>query len=183
MSQRHSGYARKERDEYQTPAWPVQVLIPHLQRSSTAKPYQRPCKTIWEPACGEGSMVSTLAAAGFDIIATDIVQGIDFLKEPPREIDAIITNPPFNLAQEFIEHALAIAPPHCVIAMLLRTDYDHAKSRRHLFKDCPQFAMTLKLLSRIVWFEPATASPSQNHSWFAWRMDNAGKPPTIEYGP
>jgi hypothetical protein len=30
MSQRESGYARKERDSYETPAWVTAALVPHL---------------------------------------------------------------------------------------------------------------------------------------------------------
>ena len=31
MSQRHSGYVRKERDLYETPEWVTEALIPHLR--------------------------------------------------------------------------------------------------------------------------------------------------------
>jgi hypothetical protein len=40
-----------------------------------------------------------------------------------RQSDAIITNPPYTLAAEFIVKARALAP---LVCMLLRTDYDHA---------------------------------------------------------
>lgn len=182
MSQRKSGFARKDFDEYSTPTWVTQVLISHLP------PH---VKTIWEPACGNGQMVEAFRDAGYDILATDIQQGIDFFEEKPRaNIDLICTNPPFNASEEFIKKALQLSAPNGMVAMLLRTDYDHAKSRRHLFKDCPQFSMQIKLLSRIVWFEPAVASPSQNHSWFVWDWKHKGLPvenraglPTVNYGP
>jgi hypothetical protein len=37
--------------------------------------------------------------------------------------------------------------------MLLRTDYDHAVTRRHLFSDCHAFAKKIVLTKRIVWFD------------------------------
>jgi hypothetical protein len=53
---------------------------------------------------------------------------------------AIITNPPYALAQEFIGHALEMMEPDGIVSMLLRTDFDHAKTRAHLFSGCPAFA-------------------------------------------
>jgi hypothetical protein len=67
-----------------------------------------------------------------------------------------------------------------------RTDFDHAKSRRHLFADCPAFAKKLVLTKRIVWFVEddgkPKAAPSFNHAWFIWSWKHDG-PPTIAYGP
>jgi hypothetical protein len=63
MSQRNSGYRRKMLDDYATPAWVTQALLPHL-------PSQ--VRTIWEPAAGRGQMVHTLKQAGFTVFASDI---------------------------------------------------------------------------------------------------------------
>jgi hypothetical protein len=57
MSQRESGYERKERDAYHTPAWVTLVLVPHL----------RELGLIWEPACGDGAMVDALTKAGLEV--------------------------------------------------------------------------------------------------------------------
>jgi hypothetical protein len=50
---------------------------------------------------------------------------------PPsgERIAAIITNPPYTLAREFIERALSFDRVR-VIAMVLRTDFDHAATSR-----------------------------------------------------
>ena len=62
-----------------------------------------------------------MRCAGFAVIATDIATGDDFLLSKANGAAAIITNPPYALAQEFIEHALALmAPVNGVVAMLLR---------------------------------------------------------------
>jgi hypothetical protein len=75
-------------------------------------------------------------------------------------------------------------PVNGFVAMLLRTDFDHAKSRSHLFRDCPAFSRKVVLLNRIVWFTEANgkpkASPSENHAWFCWDWRHDG-PPTIAY--
>lgn len=69
----------------------------------------------WEPACGQGHIARLLSP---NCLATDLVYrgygdgDIDFLTSPPppeREVATVITNPPFNLFQEFAEKALKIA--------------------------------------------------------------------------
>ena len=92
-----------------------------------------------------------------------------------------------ELATEFCEHALRLMEPvQGLVAMLLRTDFDHAKSRSHLFRDCPAFAQKLVLTKRIVWFADDNGkpkgSPSFNHCWMIWDWNHCG-PPTIAYGP
>jgi hypothetical protein len=173
MSQRNSGYERKERDSYDTPEWVTDALIPHLPI--------RNC-VVWECAAGSGQMVAALLRAGFDVIASDIADGRDFLTEPaPRPFRAIITNPPYELATEFIERALSIIPTDGFVAMLLRTDFDHAISRQHLFGECPLFCKKVVLTKRIKWFEDSDGQPSFNHAWYIWTAHN-GKP-TLAYGP
>lgn len=192
MSQRDSGYARKERDLYETPEWVTQALLPHLPDYIA---------TIWEPACGSGKMVDALRAAcpGVEIYDSDIApagehhlrvfEG-DFLNSTwsiGYYFDAIITNPPYELATEFCEQALRRSEPEKgVVAMLLRTDFDHAKSRTHLFRDCPAFAKKVVLMKRITWFVEDNgkpkASPSFNHAWYLWDWKHEG-PPTIGYAP
>ena len=160
MSQRESGYERRALDQYETPSWVTLALVPHLPEISGV---------IWGPACGGGRMVAALRQAGFEVIGTDIADGVDFLHRPPptRDIGAIITNPPYALAREFIERALHFDGVR-VVAMLLRTDFDHPATRSHLFTGCPMFAKKVMLTKRIRWFEDSTGSPSFNHCWMIW---------------
>lgn len=174
MSQRVSGYARQERDCYETPEWVTQVLLPYLP----------PRCHVWEPAAGNGKMVKVLTDAGHTVEATDIENGRDFLKtETIFNCDAIVTNPPFNLAQRFIEHALELMKPSLgMVAMLLRADFDHAKTRKHLFADCAAFSRKVALTKRIVWFERPGAAPSYNHAWFIWDW-RCPYPPALAWAP
>lgn len=177
MSQRDSGYERKERDLYETPAWVTAALFPHLPKSPDV---------IWEPAVGSGKMADAMLEASekvISVIRTDISSGVDFLTCASREgADAIITNPPYELATEFVQHALNLMEPHGIIAMLLRTDFDHAKTRADLFGQHPAFAKKVVLTKRIKWFEDSKGSPSFNHAWFIWNWGHSG-PPTLAYGP
>jgi hypothetical protein len=182
MSQRESGYARKERDLYETPPGPTELLLPHLP----------PCEAILEPAAASGQMVRVLRRHA-RVIASDIepFEGLDGLGDFLARTDAqgctgIATNPPYELATEFCEHALRLMEPvGGFVAMLLRTDFDHAKSRAHLFRDCPAFSKKLVLMKRIVWFVEDNgrpkASPSFNHAWYLWDWRHEG-PATIAYG-
>ena len=170
MSQRTSGYDRIELDAYETPEWVTEALLPHIPQKMS----------VWEPAAGSGKMVGVLESAGHLVLAGDILKGFDFLTlDPgPATIHAVITNPPYLLAQEVIEHAMECAP---LVAMLLRTDYDHAKTRRHLFGNCKTFAKKIVLTKRIVWFErKGGAAPSFNHAWYIWDRRHEG-PPTLAY--
>jgi hypothetical protein len=99
---------RVENDYYATPAeatlaLPEDILYPVL-----------------EPACGQGHISKLLT--GGDVVSTDLIYrgygkgGVDFLSEDfyeelyfPSKYNTVITDPPFNLFQEFVEKALRIA--------------------------------------------------------------------------
>lgn len=84
---------------------------------------------ILEPACGAGAITAILKEASYeDVTAYDkeeLFGGKDFLDET-RKFDAIITNPPFSLAKEFILKACEVAPR---FAFLLPLNYLHGKER------------------------------------------------------
>ena len=82
---------------------------------------------------------------------------------------------------QFIERGLSLTASDGLVAMLLRTDFDHAKSRQHLFQH-PAFSKKLVLTKRIKWFEDSKGQPSFNHAWFVWDYRHKG-PPTLAYGP
>jgi hypothetical protein len=182
MSQRKSGYKRKELDFYGTgPEWVTECLLAHVET--------RP-GSVWEPACGEHAMVRVLEKR-FRTLATDKASGYDFLKQetlPASSIRGIVTNPPYNIAPEFCRHALALTKPFKGwVAMLLRVDFDSANGRVDLFRDCPAWSRKIVLTRRIVWFvEPETgkpkASPSENHAWYLWDWRHQGDP-VVSYAP
>jgi hypothetical protein len=164
------------------PAVPDRALFPHLP----------PLEVVWEPACASGKMVKALREVVPSVWGTDISANppIDFLEcQEPQSAQAIITNPPYVLACEFIWHAITLMRVQKpdgnytggLVAMLLRTDFDHAKTRSHLFERA-QFAKKVVLTKRIKWFEDSKGSPSFNHAWFIWDWKHSG-PPTLAYGP
>ena len=86
MSQRDSGYARVERDRYETPEWASLAVVPHLPANLAR---------IWEPASGTGKMVRALQSLDLDVTGSDIADGADFFAasfDSASAYDAIVTN-------------------------------------------------------------------------------------------
>lgn len=190
-----SNFDRNERDLYCTEPWVTRALLHALYKQGLAN-----FTHIWEPACGRGDMVQALCDTHCYIAASDIDISLyegsdgyqqDFLKTnrlPPlmRELNpleiAIITNPPYKLAKEFVEHALGRDVG--LVAMLMRGEWKYAKSRTHLFTQKvsnKQFALEVILTSRPRWDNwrdkpKPDKSPRHNYSWFCW-VDNWEKPP------
>ena len=96
---------------------------------------------IWECAAGNGNLSNWLRANCYNVVASDlkyrgckngsIVDGVDFLKTRPEERFkgpaghpfVILTNPPYSLATEFIEHALEILPEGGLYIALMNITY------------------------------------------------------------
>lgn len=188
MAQRESGYERVERDAYNTPPWPTAAALHEIMG-----PRFRRGMTVWECAAGTGQMVAELERAGLKVIPSDIhapndrpelfggnrmLVG-DFLDDQrpflPFEFDAIITNPPYKLAEEFVRKALELTKPkRGIVAMLLGVKFDSAVTRSDIFNECPAWGMKITLLDRIWWFDPKADAngkvngPSEDHAWFVW---------------
>lgn len=166
-------------DRYWTEPWVTRAL---LQCVGVPSP-------VWEPAAGRGDIVRVLTEAGKVVLASDVdmsefdtscaqrAEG-DFLQWSggvPR-VQAIVTNPPYDRAQEFVEQALTLMemPGEDVrfAAFLLRSEFCHARSRRHLFGECPHYAQEILLTRRPRWDwwfrDRPQQSPRHNFSWFLW---------------
>jgi hypothetical protein len=152
---------------------------------------------LWEPACGRGAIVRILRAAGHDVVATDLVNygeaitppgyyGVDFLMEhkAPARCEAIITNPPFKLANEFVAHALDLCPR---VIMLLRYAFYEAgtgKQRKHLLRkrvldEIPPariyvFRNRLPMMHRDGWDGAKLERGAQAFAWFVWDRAHTG---------
>lgn len=126
MSATNRGSERVEHDFYETPEWLTQALLPHL---STLR--KHPTPAILEPSAGRGA-ISRVVRAWWPMATIDQIDLVDrgvpgivtadFLAEDFGNTwyDFVITNPPYNLAQEFVTKALTLAP---IVAMLLRINF------------------------------------------------------------
>lgn len=87
-------------DYYPTP----QILTKKLIETNALKNY----KNILEPACGNAKNISVvLENAGFTVHSKDLIFGDDFLQTDysNHNYDALVTNPPFSLFDEFVVQA------------------------------------------------------------------------------
>jgi hypothetical protein len=147
---------------------------------------------IWEPACGRGAIVNILRAHGHEVVASDLVdygvpvtcpgyRNVDFLTEgrAPEGTQAILTNPPFKLANEFVEHALELCP---LVIMLLRLAFLESERRTRILESGTLarvhiFRRRLPMMHRHNWDGPK-ASSGMAFAWYVWSRDHSG-PPTL----
>ena len=101
---------------------------------------------ILEPCCGEGHISRTLEELGYTVDSSDIIYrgygtpgSHDFLKSTCEDLRGadIITNPPYVMAQQFIQHAIENTDKDAKIAMLLRLTFLESQKRKALFDMFP----------------------------------------------
>lgn len=124
---------RPEHDFYPTPAYVTQALL------------DRECfnNDVWEPACGDGSMSKVLEENGYNVRSTDLIyrgygekESVDFLYQKEHVgCTSIITNPPFTLAQEFVEHAASLT--YGKYAIFGKLSFLEGKARKKMFQYLP----------------------------------------------
>ena len=129
----HSDTEREVHDFYATPPMSVEMLC-DLETFSDK---------IWEPCCGLGHISTVLENRGYHVRSTDLVDrgfgegNIDFLMfAQPIDMD-IITNPPYSMAAEFVEHAMDLITDGHKVAMFLKLTFLEGRGRRRLFKKYP----------------------------------------------
>jgi hypothetical protein len=161
-------------DDFPTQPWGTRALIEHV-----LKPKGFPLGVCWEPACNRGYMARPLMEYFERVEASDIfhygweIQECqhDFLMPiaVPFTPDWIITNPPFRLAEQFIEKARGVARVGC--AMLVRTSFLESVGRyERLFRDNPptyicQFVERLPMVKGRV---DRSASTATSYAWLVW---------------
>lgn len=160
------GAAEKRRslDFYPTPPDVTVALLDFLQLPEWF--------TVREPAAGDGAMSRVLENRFHKVISEELAPegygtgGVDFLgPNSVARADAIITNPPFGLAEKFILTALQRAP---VVAMLLKSQYWHAASRAYLFEQHPP-AWILPLTWRPDFMNGERGgAPTMEVQWTVW---------------
>lgn len=178
------GKERERGDFYPTPKWAVEAL---LEREV----FKGDC---WEPACGQGHISKVLLDKGYNVYSTDIldygfgISGIDFLNENDlfsgthKKVSNIITNPPFNIAVEFINKSKRFADHK--IAMFLKTTFLEGVERKTMWKDKQFPFKKMYQFSRRVSFCKEDKSHKNGgmmaFAWFVWEKGYVGEP-TIDW--
>ena len=127
----HSKQEREKMDFYATDPKAIDLLLEREEFSPS----------ILEPSCWQGHLSERLEENYYLVHSSDIVNrwyGVvqDFFSYDEWCWD-IITNPPYSLAQEFIEHSLKITKPWAKIAMFLKVQFLEWKRRKELFEKFP----------------------------------------------
>lgn len=163
------------RDDFPSPPWAVRALWHHALGGVKLG-------RVWEPACGRGDMARALKPYCSRLMATDKhdygdTKIVDFVRELEAvNVDWIITNPPFKLAEQFIMRALEIA--NVGVAMLVRSTFFEGKGRyERIFLHRPpsdiwQFVERVPMLKGRLDKKATTATA---YSWAVWRVaDRSG---------
>jgi hypothetical protein len=139
---------------------------------------------IWEPCAGNGRITRVLKHFFPDavIYSTDIgdfpgIDGtIDFLladSTPHGEPDLIISNPPFFLAQEIIQHAQTLVKDGGYVCMLERLNFLGTKKREKWLRSAvPDMDVSPRRAS----FLPTGQCDSIEYSWMTWRSIKEDRP-------
>jgi hypothetical protein len=164
--QRHP-HAARGLDLYETPAVAVEALlrveqIPHR---------------VWEPAAGRGAIVRVPRDHGCAVLASDIYDygELDFIadflaqEQMPVGCHCIVTNPPYQIAERFVAHALELAP---LVVMLLRLAFLESERRCHILEDrglarVHVFRKRLPMMHRDQW-AGRKANSGMAFAWMVW---------------
>jgi hypothetical protein len=168
--------AKDSRDDFPTPPWATRALIEHVLLPRAPDLRQQSCL---EPACGVGHMdkvlreyfATTSASDCFDYGYGKIA---DFQTAPygVASFDWVITNPPFNLAEDFINRARKIARRG--VAILARTVFIESVGRfERLFSPNPPaaFAQFVERVPMVKGRLDKKASTATGYAWFVWLND------------
>lgn len=177
-------------DFFPTPPWATRALMEHVIPGVDRN------ASVWEPACGAGHMSDVLIEycprllpsdvhkyGDHHIVGSFVGRGPDVL-QPQHPHDWIITNPPFNLAVDFVERALGEARDG--VAMLVRSSWMEGADRyKRLFLPRPP-TIVAPFVERVPMvkgrWDPA-ASTATAYAWFVWLQQPALAPTTLEWIP
>lgn len=173
-------WERKPADLYPTPVDATESIIPLLEAIDLSPDPELTgplrIQRVWEPACGDGRLARVLEHHGYEVTSSDLREciphpgegGVDFLKPSVQscfKYDAIITNPPFSHAREFVERARKIAP---VVIMLVKQNYWNTKGRLSMWDEHrPTFFLPITWRLAFLKAERGN-SPLMDCAWCVW---------------
>lgn len=178
----HSQSDRENHDYYATPPKAVEELLSREQFS----------KYIWECASGGGHIAEVLKQKGYDVKCSDIIDRgyedteiADFLTTERNVNDTardIITNPPYKLSVEFVNHALEISDNGTKVAMFLKIQFLETKKRYELFKKYPPKKIYV-FVNRVNCGKNGVFGKESSavcYCWFVWEKGYKGNP-TVDW--
>jgi hypothetical protein len=168
---------RRARDAYYTPDLLALACCQSLRRLGVNP------QNILEPGCGGGAFLRAFEQVWPDTrtLGVDIapacngpgeVRTLDlFSSAMPRPFEAVIGNPPFDLAEGFVRRALDLVEPPGFVAFLLRITFLAGQGRVALYRKFPLWAF------RPIAGRPSftgTGSDPSEYGLFVWRVGHRG---------
>lgn len=157
MSSTNRGTQRNADDYYVTPHWLIEDFFAAFSENCRFNfDVQLLNPLILDPSAGgceqyPMSYPTVLEEHGFTVDSWDIredsranLTGVNFLNVPSyesRKYDMIITNPPFNQAQAFTEHALEMVCEGGLVIMLQRLNWLGSQKRKPMWQKLPLAAV------------------------------------------
>ena len=143
-------------------------------------------KFVWEPACGQGHLCNVLKENKIEVRSTDLVYrgygtgNFDFITCDEKIWKGdILTNPPFNLAEKFIEKGMSILINGNKLFLFLKIQFLEGQKRKQLFKKYPPKYVYVnsarQLCAKDGEFEKYTAT-TQFYAWYVWEKGFIGEP-------
>lgn len=179
MSSTNRGAKRIANDKYTTPQPAINALLSVLDISSG-------CRSFGEPCRGDGAIYNSVSLPIKRW--AEIESGIDYF-QVCFNVDLIITNPPFNLALEFLQKSLTEADS---VWYLLRLNFLGSQKRKAFWNaNPPTHVLVLSERPCFVWvcqdkackamYEPGSTTvceacggkvraqtDSIEYAWFGW---------------
>ena len=150
---------------------------------------------VLEPCVGGGHIADVLKTVADRVDCTDLIDRgydgtvvLDFLEQNVSPIyDWVVTNPPYKLAQDFIEQSLRATKDGGHVAMFLKIQFLEGNKRKLFFEDTPPKTVYVfsKRQNPLRNGEPLDEkgkpwSTTMCFSWFVWEKGYSGKT-TIEW--
>lgn len=167
--------ARDSLDDFPTPPWATRAFVEHVLIGGGWNREKIERMTCREPACNRGYMARALIEYFASVDVSDVhdygyARIADFLFPTPlKRVDWTITNPPFRLAEQFIQRALETS--RVGVAMLVRSSFMEGTGRyRALFSRRPPaiFAPYVERVAMVKGRLDRHASTATSYSWLVW---------------
>ena len=177
----HTEHDRAEHDYYSTDPKALEIFLDKIKEDNITLHNK-----IWESACGEGHLSRVLENQGYQVFSSDLVdRGFgkvqDFLNyENQNKLSVdILTNPPYNKAQEFVEKALDVIQDGYYVVMFLKIQFLEGKERRKLFDKYPPKYVYVNSARQICYLNGDMSkkmSSATCYCWYVWEKGWKGEP-------
>lgn len=170
----HAKENREENDFYATDPKALEIFLPEITLNN-----------VWECACGQGHLAKVLQENGLLGRASDLIDrgygetGIDFYKQIEIWSGDILTNPPYEDAKKFCEHALKLINIGSKVVMLMRIQFLEGQRRKPFLKNNPPkyvyVSSSRLLLAKNADFVKYNTPSANCYAWYVWEKGFMGE--------